>query len=74
MERKITIFLKTPIIEKECIKRLNKFILEGPKYLWPLIEGTDTRSSIIFITEPEKLLQIHDSLTNLDTSVFGKQL
>ena len=37
-DRKKVVFLKTAIIEKEWIKRLKKFILEGPKYLLPLIE------------------------------------
>ena len=73
-ERIITAPLKTAIIEKECVKRLNKFILEGPKYLCPLIEGTDTRSGIILVTDPEKLLHMQASLTNLAASFFGKQL
>ena len=46
----------------------------GQQYLFPLIEGTDTRSEIILVTEPEKLLQIQASLTNLAASSFGKQL
>ena len=73
-ERIITDFLKTAIIEKECIKSLKKFIWVGPKYLRPLIDGTDTRSDMIFVTEPEKLLQIQASLTNLVTASLGKQL
>ena len=73
-ERIITDLLKTAIIEKECIKRSNKFIRDGPKYLRPLIDGTDTRSDIIFVTEPEKLLQIQASLTSLMAASFGKQL
>jgi len=74
MERTITDPLKTAIIEKECIKRLKKFIRDGPKYLLPLIEGTDTRSEIILATEPEKLLQIQASLVNLAIASFGKQV
>ena len=35
---KKTLFLNTAIIENECNKSLNKDILEGPKYLKPLIE------------------------------------
>ena len=73
-ERTITDPLKTAIIEKECFKRFKKFILDGPKYLCPLIDGTDTRSEITFVTEPEKLLQIQASLTNLVTASLGKQL
>ena len=74
IERNITDPLKTAIIEKECIKRLNKFICDGPKYLCPLIDGTDTRSEITLAKEPEKLLQIQASLANLAASAFGKQL
>ena len=73
-ERTITDPLKTAIIEKECFKRFKKFILDGPKYLCPLIDGTDTRSEITFVTEPEKLLQMQASLTNLAAATFGKQL
>ena len=61
-------------MENECIKRLNKFILEGPKYLFPLIEGIDIRSEITLVTDPEKLLQMQASLTNLIASSLGKQL
>ena len=74
MERIITMGLKTAIIEKECTKRLKKFIWDGSKYLNPLIDGTDVRSEITFATEPEKLLQIQDFLTNLTASSLGKQL
>ena len=73
-ERIITAPLKTAIIEKECIKRLKKLIWEGPKYLLPLMEGIDILSEMIFVTEPEKLLQIHACLTNLAAAAFGKQL
>ena len=74
MERIITTPLKTAIIEKECIKRLNKFIWDGPKYLCPLIDGTDTRSEITLVTDPEKLLHMQASFSNLAACSFGKQL
>jgi len=61
-------------MEKECITSLKKFIWVGWKYLRPLIEGNDTRSGTIFVTEPEKLLQMQASLANLAASAFGKQL
>ena len=73
-DRTATVYLKTAIIEKEWIKRLKKFILEGPKYLLPLVEGIDARSEIIFVTEPEKLLHILASLINWATFSFGRQL
>ena len=44
----MTSFLKIEIIEKECTKRFNKFILDGPKYLFPLNDGTDILSVAIF--------------------------
>ena len=52
--------LKTAIMEKECVKRSKKLILDIPKYLCPLIEAIDvlSESEMIFATEPEKLLQI----------------
>ena len=59
---------------RSAIKRLNEFIWEGPKYLSPLIDGTDTRSEITLVTDPEKLLQMQASLASLTTSAFGKQL
>ena len=68
--RRITVFLKTAIIEKECIKRLKRFILEGPKYLFPLIDGIDIRSGITLVTDPEKLLQTQASLTNLFKTIY----
>ena len=36
--------MKTAIIERECFNKLTKLILEGPKYLFPLIEEIDVRS------------------------------
>ena len=75
-ERYITDPLKTAMIEKECTKRPNKFIWDGPKYLFPLIEGIETRSEleIIFVKEPEKLLQTQASLASLAAASLGKQL
>ena len=34
-----TVYLKTPIIDKECTARLNIDILDGPKYLNPLVDS-----------------------------------
>ena len=48
--------------------------IDGPKYHCPLIEDIDTRSEIIFVKDPEKLLQIQASCIKLTTSFFGKQL
>ena len=42
-ERIKTVFLKTLTIDRECfIKSLN-FILEGPKYLLPLLDGIEIK-------------------------------
>ena len=53
-----TVVLKTAIIDKECFIRLKKLILDGPKYLDPLMEGTEIRSLTNLDNEPEKLLQV----------------
>ena len=34
------VFLKTLMIDNECFIRFKKLILDGPKYLVPLIDGT----------------------------------
>ena len=49
-------YLKTAIIENECIARLKSDIFEGPKYLRPLIESISFRFVRCFFTDPEKLL------------------
>ena len=36
------------------INKLKKLILDGPKYLVPLIEGIVNKSFSIFFNEPEK--------------------
>ena len=56
VDLKKTVYLKTAIIENECIARLKKDIFEGPKYLRPLIESTSLRLVKCFFTDPEKLL------------------
>ena len=53
-----TVVLKTAMIDKECFIRLKKLILDGPKYLEPLMEGTAIRSPTSLDNEPEKLLQV----------------
>ena len=47
---------------------------EGPKYLVPLIEGTEIKLSSTFVSEPEKLFQVAFSLINFSTVDFGKQV
>ena len=68
------VVLKTAIIERECFKRLTKLILDGPKYLDPLIDETDLRTFAVFDNEPEKLLQVAASSVILATVDFGKQV
>jgi hypothetical protein len=53
LDLKKTWYLKTAIIEKECITRLNNDIFEGPKYLIPLVEFISFNFFIFFLTEPE---------------------
>ena len=54
-ERIKTVCLNTLMIESEWFNKFKKLILDGPKYLLPLIEGTEVKSSSIFLKEPEKL-------------------
>ena len=69
-ERIKTVFLKTLIIDSECFNKLKKLIFEGPKFLSPLIEGTDNKSFSIFVKDPEKLFQVAFSLINFSTVVL----
>ena len=69
-----TVILNTAIIERECFKRSIKLILDGPKYLGPLIDETDLRTFAVFDNEPEKLLQVAASSVILATVDFGKQV
>ena len=66
--------LKTAMIERECFNKLTKLILEGPKYLVPLVDEIDvTFSSLkILANEPEKLLHVAGSLTIALTADFRK--
>ena len=73
-ERIKTIFLNTLIMESECFNRLKKFILDGPKYLLPLIEGTEVKSFSIFLKDPEKLFYVAFSLIIFSTVDLGKQV
>ena len=56
VDLKKTVYLKTAIIENECIIRLKRDIFDGPKYLRPLIDSVSFRCLIFFFTVPEKLL------------------
>ena len=69
-----TVILNTAIIEIECFKRLIKLIFDGPKYLGPLIDGTDFLSLVTLVNEPEKLLQVAASSTILTTTDLGKHV
>ena len=69
-----TVFLKTLIIESECFNKLKKLIFDGPKYLVPLIEGTQNKSCSIFARDPEKLFHVAFSLIIFSTVTLGKQV
>ena len=66
--------LKTLIIDNECFNKLEKLILDGPKYLVPLADGIDKKSFSILLNEPEKLFQVAFSFTIFSTVIFGKQV
>ena len=74
LERKKTWYLKTAIIDNECIPRLNKDIFDGPKYLIPRIESISFKFSKFFITEPEKVLHKLALSDRVVMSCFVKQL
>ena len=61
-ERIKNVFLKTLIIERECFIKLKKLILDGPKYLLPLIEGMEIKSFSTLVKAPENLFQVALSL------------
>ena len=69
-----TVFLKTLIIERECFNKFIKLILEGPKYLSPLIDGTSNKSFSIFVNEPEKLFHVAFSFINFSTVIFERHV
>jgi hypothetical protein len=74
VDLKKTVYLKTAIIENECITRLKRDIFEGPKYLSPLIESTSFKLVKFFFTDPEKLLHKLDLSERMFTSFLVKQL
>ena len=60
-----SVFLKTAIIESECFNKFIKLILDGPKYLMPLVDFTEHLNFVTLVNEPEKLLQVAFSEINL---------
>ena len=52
VDLKNTWYLKTAIIEKECMRSLNNDILEGPKYLVPLVDLISLSDFIFFLPYP----------------------
>ena len=74
VDLKKTVYLKTPIIENECMARLKRDILEGPKYLRPLIESISFRFVKFFFIDPEKLLHKLALSQRVAISFLVKQL
>ena len=74
VDLKKTVYLKTPIIENECMARLKRDIFEGPKYLTPLIESTSFKFVKFFFTVPEKLLHKLALSKRIFMSCWVKQL
>ena len=70
----ITVDLKTAMIAKECLIKFLKLILEGPKYLDPLIDGEEDLSFSNFANAPEKLHQVDLSFINFSTVDFGRHV
>ena len=62
------------MIAKECLIKFLKLILEGPKYLVPLIDGEEDLSFSNFANAPEKLHQVDLSFINFSTVDFGRQV
>ena len=56
IDLKKTFVLKTAMIEKEWIIKLNKDIFDGPKYLEPLTEFIEFKFLIWYFNVPEKLI------------------
>ena len=73
-ERINTVFLKTLIIERECFNKFLKLILEGPKYLSPLIEGIEILFFSTFVNDPEKLFHVDFSFINFFTVDFVRHV
>ena len=61
-------------MERECIIKFLKLILDGPKYLVPLSDGTPALSFATLASAPEKLLQVAFSLTIFSTTDFGSKV
>ena len=61
-------------MDKERIIKLKKLILEGPKYLEPLIDGDLIKLISVFAKEPEKLLQVDFSSISFCTVFFVRQV
>ena len=53
VDLKKTEYLKTEIIEKECITRFNMLIFDGPKYLKPRMDSISLYFLRCFFTAPE---------------------
>ena len=69
-----TVLLNTLIIESECLIKLKKLILDGPKYLTPLVDGISIKSFSSLINDPEKLFQVAFSLIIFSTVDFGRHV
>ncbi len=62
------------MIESECFNKFKKLILDGPKYLGPLIEGETSKFFSIFFNDPEKLFQVAFSSNIFFTVAFERQV
>ena len=62
------------MIAKECLIKFLKLILEGPKYLVPLIDGDEDLSFSNLASDPEKLHQVDLLFINFSTVDFGRHV
>ena len=74
MDRIITVDLNIAMIAKECFIKFIKLILDGPKYLAPLMDGDDDLSFSSFAKAPEKLHHVDLSFINFSTVDLGRQV
>ena len=62
------------MMDKLCLTKFKKLILEGPKKRFPLVDLMDPKLFSILTSDPEKLFQEDFSIINFLTVDLGKQV
>ena len=62
------------MMDKLCLTKFKKLILEGPKQRFPLVDLMDPKLFSILTSDPEKLFQEDFSIINFLTTDLGKQV